>query len=68
MIMVFEIGGINLIDYYRSKGKIGLSESEIKVVAYQIALILEEMHRSNYMHRDLKPENILIDPKTSTIS
>lgn len=65
MHMVFELGGLTLIDYYRRhEGK--FTEEEVKVIGYQIALALQDMHRCSYMHRDLKPENIMIDPETST--
>lgn len=35
--------------------------SEIKFIASQLILALEELHHNKIVHRDLKPENVLID-------
>lgn len=66
--MAFELGGTTLIDYYRKHARTNkFTEEEVKIISYQIAVALSDMHRFNYMHRDLKPENIMIEPETSTI-
>lgn len=39
----------------------GFSIAELKFIASQIVLALEELHNNNIAHRDLKPENVLID-------
>jgi serine/threonine protein kinase len=44
-----------------SKKENGFSIAELKFIASQLVLALEELHNSNIAHRDLKPENVLID-------
>jgi len=38
----------------------GLTFEHMKVIAYEIASRLAELHQRCYIHRDLKPDNILL--------
>lgn len=58
MVMVFELAGPNLLDYYkefRETLRRTFNVNEIKLIAYQVAMALADMHREKFMHRDLKP-------------
>lgn len=58
MVMVFELAGPNLLDYYkefRETLKRTFNINEIKLITYQVAMALADMHHDQYMHRDLKP-------------
>jgi len=60
---IFEYIKTNILSKYnefKQKG-FNLSEDFIKVIAFQIADALANIHRHGYFHRDLKPENIMID-------
>uniref|UniRef100_A0A1B6DMK8 non-specific serine/threonine protein kinase n=1 Tax=Clastoptera arizonana TaxID=38151 RepID=A0A1B6DMK8_9HEMI len=41
-----------------------MSEEDVKVIFYQLALTVQYMHRKDIVHRDLKPNNILISSRT----
>ena len=32
-----------------------LTESEVRIISYQLLLALQSMHQKNFAHRDLKP-------------
>jgi serine/threonine protein kinase len=67
MVLVFELAGLDLVEYSRQFGEANrrmFNTEEVRVLSYQVAMALVEMHNGKYMHRDLKPENILIDPQT----
>ena len=38
----------------------GLPEEQVRLIAAEIALALDKLHRHGYMYRDLKPENVLV--------
>lgn len=39
-----------------------LTDFQAKQIAYNLALALAYIHKSNLIHRDIKPANILINP------
>ena len=53
-------GDLQIYNSRRSKQGV-LEESEVKVLALQLAKGLQYLHRQSIVHRDIKPENILID-------
>lgn len=56
--IVFELLAMNLIDYYKelkNRERRGMREEEIKMVMFQMALALRDIHREGYAHRDIKP-------------
>ena len=62
MVLVFELGGATLLQVYQDlrNQQYRFTEKEIKLVSYQVAVALAEVHSKRFMHRDLKPENILL--------
>lgn len=65
LVLVFELAGIDMVEFTQQlieNERRTFSTNEVRVISYQVAMALAEMHRQNHMHRDLKPENILIDP------
>jgi serine/threonine protein kinase len=55
--------GGDLDDYvrkYRIKEQKTLSLEELKLIAWNIACGLRDMHKQNLIHRDVKPKNILL--------
>ena len=63
--------GGDLDNYVRKmrRKKQELSVNELKLIAWNIACGLYEMHKRNMMHRDIKPKNILAvnDPHTEAL-
>jgi serine/threonine protein kinase len=37
-----------------------MKEEEIKLVMFQMALALRDIHQAGFAHRDIKPENMLV--------
>lgn len=71
MVLVFELAGLDLVEYsrqFKETHRRMFNTEEVRIMSYQIAMALADMHAENYMHRDLKPENILIDQDTCTLS
>eukprot|EP00826_Nyctotherus_ovalis_P042008 TRINITY_DN4282_c0_g2_i1.p1 TRINITY_DN4282_c0_g2~~TRINITY_DN4282_c0_g2_i1.p1 ORF type:complete len:882 (-),score=310.20 TRINITY_DN4282_c0_g2_i1:41-2686(-) len=64
--------GGDLDNYVRRmrRKKQELSVAELKLIAWNIACGLHEMHKRNMMHRDIKPKNILVvnDPITGALT
>ncbi len=61
VILVTELAdGGNLSEYLDEKSSAGgLSVSEAKVIALDVAKAVKELHDHQVIHRDIKPENIL---------
>lgn len=57
-----------LVQEYYSKGDLGkyiqmkgsIVEKQLKILAAELILAIESIHKENFIHRDLKPDNILI--------
>ena len=69
VIVMEYVDGIPLnvfISKYRRKGSQPLKLSERRRVAFKIARVLADIHKTGVAHRDLKPDNILITAKDLT--
>ncbi|KAH3758969.1 CMGC/RCK/MAK protein kinase [Pelomyxa schiedti] len=59
LYFVFEYMESNLYDRIKNRST-GLPENKIRIIAYQVFLALEYMHKQGFFHRDMKPENLLM--------
>ncbi len=70
LILEYCNGG-DLDNYVRKirRKKTAFPLEELKLVAWNVACGLNDMHKRNMMHRDIKPKNILVveDKKTDTL-
>lgn len=63
--LVFEYGGIDLLEYMMKYGKI--ESVKIKKIFGQMLEAVNECHKNGIMHRDIKPENFVYNIETGTI-
>lgn len=55
------IAGGELFHHLRLNGQ--FMESDARMYAAEVLLVIEFLHSKSIIHRDIKPENILIDEK-----
>lgn len=58
--MVFELLGDNIFTLLRSREYKGLPIGQVKLIAKDLLMGLQQAHNVNIIHTDIKPENILI--------
>ena len=63
VLVMEDVGGISLSDYYRRP----LNLEEFFNVGLSLAKILAALYRNRVIHKDIKPANILINPETKEI-
>lgn len=57
MVLVFELAGPTLLQVYQQlrSQQLRMHERDIRLIVYQVAVALAEVHSKGFMHRDLKP-------------
>jgi serine/threonine protein kinase len=65
-LILEKISGKDLHDFINENET--FSEEELKIIAKQLLIILNEMHQNGDIHKDIKPENILYDSNTKEIT
>ena len=66
--LIFEFLDRDLFELMKSKAPKGLTENQIRTIAYQTLLGLSFMHKYGFFHRDMKPENLLVVGDTVKIA
>lgn len=69
LVMVFEVLGMNIFQYLKTKRFEGLPMDQVKEISKQLLLGLDFLHEVvGAIHTDLKPENILLEPDYATLN
>ena len=65
LLVIEYISGNLLMDIVNKE--VILLEIEIKTIVFEIMIIIEFLHRNNFIIRDLKPDNIIIDENKTVV-